>query len=922
MRRSWNEIREHAIKFSKDWENATSEQAERQTFWNEFFDVFDVKRKIVASFEEPVKKLSGQWGFIDLFWKGVLLVEHKSAGKSLDKATSQANDYIQALITNGRHEEVPRYVIISDFQRIALHDYEEGTSIVFPLADFHKHIHEFGFIPGYRQAKIGAVEDPINVRAVEVMGEFHDALEAGGYGGHDLERFLVRILFCLFAEDTGIFERNAFVALIENHTKEDGSDLGPLLARLFQVLNTPVENRQKNLLEDLAEFPYVNGRLFEENLGFADLNAAMRKQLIRCCNLDWSRISPAVFGSLFQSVMEPKERRQVGAHYTSERDILKLINSLFMDELREEFERVKSNPRSLKAFHDRLGSLKFLDPACGCGNFLVVTYRELRLLELEVLKARHAKNRFTDVSAFCLVDVDAMFGIEINEFPALIAEVAMWLIDHQMNLALSETFGQYFVRLPLKKSAKIAHGNALRINWADVIKPEICSYILGNPPFVGHHYQSSSQRKDQEMVMAEIQSSGVIDYVANWYVKAAQFNQGHAIEIGFVSTNSICQGEQASLIWPVLLGKYGMKISFAHRTFSWQSEAKGKAHVHCVIVGLTRIPKSAKRIYEYVNNSELASVTVVKNISPYLVGGSDAVVTVRSSPLCNVPKMMWGNKPTDGGHLIISPTERIDILSREPELEPFIRRFLGGGDLLNDIERYCFWLKDASPSTIKGSPELRRRTEAVREFRQSSKAESTRKFASFPFLFRQISQPDTDYLAVPEVSSENRTYIPIVFLKQSVICSNTLQFVADAQLWHFGILESSMHMAWMRVVCGRLKSDYRYSNSIVYNNFPWPSDIETKQRDGINEKAQAVLDIRERYSDCSLAELYDPLSMPADLLKAHQQLDRAVEKCYRAKAFNSDRERVEFLFELYESLARPLQAAERESKKTRKKKPE
>jgi hypothetical protein len=915
---SWNEIRENALRFSKEWAEATSEQAERQTFWNEFFEVFGLKRKTVASFEEPVRKLSGQWGFIDLFWKGVLLVEHKSAGKPLDKATSQANDYIQGLITTGRHEESPRYVIISDFHRIALHDYEEGTSITFLLADFHKHVNAFAFIPGYRQIKLGAVDDPINVRAVEIMGELHDALEVGGYSGHDLERFLVRILFCLFAEDTGIFERHSFTTLIENHTKEDGSDLGPLLARLFQVLNNPQDKRQKNLLEDLAAFPYVNGRLFEENLGFADLNRNMRSQLLRCCNLDWSRISPAVFGSLFQSVMEPKERRQVGAHYTSERDILKLINSLFLDDLKEEFEKVKHDKRKLKAFHEKLGKLRFLDPACGCGNFLVVTYRELRLLELDVLKLLLKDQQVTDIGIFSLVDVDAMHGIEINEFPALIAEVAMWLIDHQMNLRLSEEFGQYFIRLPLKKSAKIVHANALRVAWDVIIKPEECRYVLGNPPFVGHHYQSAEQRLDQNIVMKDIESSGVIDYVANWHFLAAQFACNSDVHVAFVSTNSICQGEQVDLIWPVILGKFGMKITFAHRTFAWQSEAKGKAHVHCVIVGFSRVASAKKKIYDYDSDPNNPSVDLCENISPYLVAGPDFSIPNRSKPLCDVPKMRWGSKATDGGNFIFTTAEKDSFLLQEPKSICWLRPYYSAEDFIHGDCRWCLWLEGITPAELNLLPLTKSRVEAVREFRLKSKAEATRSYAKYPTLFRQIAQPKSAYLLIPRVSSERRKYIPIGFVSENAIAGD-VQLIEGATVYHFGVLTSSMHMVWTRVVAGKLKSDIRYGKDIVYNNFPWPESPTDKQKATVEMKAQAVLDTRVKYPNSSLADLYDPLTMPPDLVKAHDQLDKAVEQCYRSKPFTSDRERVEYLFSLYEKLtAAPLLPVE-PKKRARKK---
>ncbi len=502
---SWNEIRHNAVAFAKDFAGVTSEHAEAKPFWERFFLVFGITRRVIASFEEAVRNRTGHWSYIDVFWKGTLIVEHKSTGKDLGKAYSQAMDYIQALVSAGRQADVPRYVVVSDFANFKLYDLEEGTEHGFKLAEFHKNVDRFAFIPGYKQHKLTA-EDPINIRAVELLGDLHDALEEGGYAGHDLERFLVRILFCLFAEDTGLFPRNTFTLFVENHTREDGSDLGPQLARLFHVLNQPEDRRQTNLLEELAGLPYVNGDLFAEALGFADFNRAMRDRLLVCCRFDWSRISPAVFGSLFQSVMEPRERRQIGAHYTSERDILKLVRSLFLDDLRAEFDRIKAardtnRNNRLREFHRKLSRLTFLDPACGCGNFLVVTYRELRLLEIGVLKALHGDQRvMIEIQGLSLIDVDAMYGIEINEFPCRIAEVALWLVDHQMNQRLSEEFGQYFARLPLRKRATIPHANALRIDWKDVLPPEKCSYVLGNPPFVGGKYQTDEQRADMAVI--------------------------------------------------------------------------------------------------------------------------------------------------------------------------------------------------------------------------------------------------------------------------------------------------------------------------------------------------------------------------------------------------------------------------------------
>jgi len=597
---SWNEIRHNAIRFSKEWAGETREDAEAKSFWDEFFGVFGIRRRTVASFEEPVKRISGDYGFIDLFWPGILIVEHKSRGKDLGKAESQAFRYIQDLARDeNRKKEIPRYIIVSDFARVALHDLEPEdkrglplfdqrrvVSLDFPLADFQRHIHSFAFIPGYKQ-HIFEDQDPINIQATEILGDLHDTLEFGGYTGHDLERFLVRILFCLFAEDTGIFEREAFKLYIENRTAPDGSDLGLHLPRLFDVLNTAPDKRQKNLDETVAAFPYVNGELFAENLGFADFNRDMRNALIAATRFDWSRISPAVFGSLFQAVMEPKERRQIGGHYTSERDILKVTRSLFLDDLRAEFETRKADRSTgrinrLEEFHDKLCNLRFLDPACGCGNFLVITYRELRQLELDTLKEIFGAQKeltLDEINRVSQVDVDQFYGIEIGEWPARIAEVALWLMDHQMNLNVSDAFGQLYQRLPLKKSPTIVCGNALRLDWEAILPPEKCSYILGNPPFVGAKFQTDEQRADMDAVAGDAENSGLLDYVTGWYFKAADYIQDTRIVVGFVSTNSISQGEQVGVLWNHLFQHWALKIHFAHRTFAWASEARGKAHV-------------------------------------------------------------------------------------------------------------------------------------------------------------------------------------------------------------------------------------------------------------------------------------------------------------------------------------------------------
>jgi len=907
---SWNEIRDRSLAFSREWADESSEDAEAKSFWDGFFNVFGITRRRVASFEAPVKKGDGAGGFIDLLWKGVLLVEHKSRGKDLDRAAKQAFDYFPGL----KERDLPRYVLVSDFARFRLYDLDSNEQHSFALAELAANIHLFGFIAGYQTQNFGQ-QDPVNVRAAEKLGRLHDQFKATGYDGHALEVLLVRVLFCLFAEDTALFERRQFQDYLEQRTHEDGSDLGMHLAQLFQVLDTPPEKRLTSLDEQLAGFPYVNGQLFSEALPITSCDRAMRETLLDCCALDWSRISPAIFGSLFQSIMDTTARRNLGAHYTSETNILKLIRPLFLDELWAEFAKIKHNRNKLFEFLKKLGKLNFFDPACGCGNFLVIAYRELRLLELEVLRqVRQNDQLMLDVFQLIGVNVDQFHGIEIEEWPARIAEVALWLTDHQMNLLVSEEFGHYYARLPLKKAPHIVHGNALQLDWREVVAPHRLSYLLGNPPFVGHHYQTDEQKHDQQQVMGHLNSSGVLDFVCNWHVKATDFMaENPVIRSALVSTNSICQGEQAGILWSYLLSR-GVKIQFAHRTFQWSSEARGQAAVHCVIVGFGLKDAAEKWLFDYDTPKSEPHAIKVANINPYLVDAPDLVVTNRSTPLCDVPRMSWGNKPTDGGHLILTLDERDELLLREPAAAPYIRPYISGGDFINGVQRYCLWLKDVNPTALRHLPLVMARIEQVRQTRLASKAATTRDFARYPTLFRQIAQPDSDYLAVPEVSSERRPFIPIAFVLQEVICSNTVQFVPNATLYHFGMLCSTMHMAWMRTACGRLKSDYRYSNTIVYNNFPWPQPSD-KQQAVIEAAAQAVLDARAKFPTATLADLYDPLTMPPELVKAHQALDKAVDAAYGKASFKSEAERVAFLFERYQQLTAPLATTEKSAKK-------
>lgn len=911
MALSWNEIKDRALRFSKEWKNTTNEEADAKPFLDAFFDVFGITRKKIGTFEHKVKKLSDTDGYIDLLWKGTILIEMKSRGKNLDKAFQQAIDYTHGLKQN----ELPKYVLVCDFYIFRLYDTEEQTTLEFTLDELVNHVQSFGYLLGY-QKKTYKEQDPANIKAAELMGKLHDRLEEIGYEGHPLEVYLVRILFCLFAEDTTIFNKQQFQDYIEQRTAEDGSDLASKLQELFQVLNTPLDKRFKNLDEQLNEFPYVNGKLFEEILPMASFDTKMRLALLDCCYIDWSKISPAIFGSMFQSVMNPKERRNLGAHYTSESNILKLIKPLFLDDLWAEFENIKNNKNKLPEFHKKISELKFLDPACGCGNFLVITYRELRLLELEILRATYKNGQgVLDVSDIIWLDVDMMCGIEYEEFPARIAEVAMWLIDHQMNMLISNEFGQYFARLPLKKSAKIVHADALETDWENVVSKNDLSYIIGNPPFIGSNIMNSFQRNQIVREFENIQGSGVLDYVTGWYLKAAKYIHNTKIKVAFVSTNSIVQGEQTSILWGQMLNKYGIKIHFAHRTFKWSNEAKGNAAVYCVIVGFANYDSINKRIFEYEDIKGEAHELKVKNISPYLIEGKEILIDKKSNPICNVPQIFKGNQPTDGGFLILSEEEKNEYLIKEPNGRKFIKNLISGKEFLNGTNRFCFWIID-SFNEINSLPILKERIRQCKEFRLKSTFADTRKLADRPYQFRDLKNPET-FIVIPATTSENRKYIPFAFFNKEFIPSNSVYIVPNGKLFHFGVLMSAMHMAWVKTLCGRLKSDFRYSKDNVYNNYPWPENPTEKQIQLIEEKAQNVIDVRASFPNSSLADLYNPLTMPPALVKAHNELDKAVDAAYSKQNFSTEAKRMEFLFELYEKYTADLFAKE-QPKKTKK----
>ncbi len=1001
-----NEIRKRLSLFSKEQQGKTNERSQAQTFWLRFYECFGIRAESATIYEQSVKKLSGAQGFIDSFIPGKLIIEHKSAGKDLDAAFDQASEYFLSL----QEAERPRYIITCDFARIRLYDLRGGGKYrQCKLAELSRKADWFMFLVEGEISDI-VEESAADRKAAYAIGALHEALLQANFKGRDLEIFLTRLLFCLFADDTQIFgENNMFRRLMEA-TRADGGDVGRVLAELFQVLDTSDAERQKNLDEALARFAYINGKLFADAARIPSFDSALRAQLIDCAQLDWSDISPAIFGAMFQGVLEKSQpspasgrggsaaegegefykttatrkasRRELGAHYTSERNILRVINPLCMDALRAELNNAKTH-QALTAFYDRLATLTFFDPACGCGNFLVIAFRELRQLEMDTIDrmndaklTKAGKGGLLDVSTLCRVRVSQFYGIEIDESAAHIARVAMWITDHQLNLEAADRFGTTRPSVPLIDSATIVCGNALRLNWRDVLPPAQCSYVLGNPPFVGYSYQSVEQKSDMARVFGKLKGAGVLDYVTCWYAKAADYlrtpslSQGEGregdksvadsqpstptltlpllggeneIACAFVSTNSITQGEQVAILWSYLFSQ-GIQIQFAHRTFQWSNEGKGIAAVHCVIVGFGIPPlplgegwgEGKRKIFDYGDDIKgEPTALAARNINPYLVDAPTVFLEKRRTPICAAPEMTRGSSPVDGGNLLMNDAEKFALLAVEPQAEKWLRPYLMGDEFINNISRWCLWLQGISPAELRAMPQVMKRVEAVKAMRLASTKAATVELANTPTLFGEIRQPTSSrYLAIPKVSSERRNFIPIGYLDAEVICGDKIFFVSDANLYTFGILNSTLHNAWMRTTCGRLKSDYSYSNTIVYNNFPWPENpspqsSSRKRGEGVDVfsphavgrgrsvaegegkielAAQAILDARALYPESSLADLYDPTAMPPELTKAHAALDKAVDAAYQYKGGKDDAARVAFLFERYQQLTSLLPA--------------
>ena len=902
-----------ARSFAEKYRQASSEKRLGQSFWRDFFSfVVGVEDLMSAGieFEYPVRSERGTINFIDVLWPTVLLVEQKSEGKSLDDAEKQARDYVVALPAPMR----PPTIIVSDFRRIRLIEVFAGTTFEFELEEIVDNLPRLELAFGKLAKEATEPEQTADQKAVELMADLFMEFEKAGYGGHELSVFLVRILFLNFGDDTRMWKRTArglFADFIEA-TSQDGMGVGGRLQELFQVLDTPVEERSRTLSPTLADFPYVNGGLFAESLPIFSFTPEMREALRKTTEYDWSKISPAIFGAMFQTVKSKEERRSLGEHYTSEANILKVIRPLFLDEFTEKLRKAWDSPSALKKFHQELAAYKYLDPACGSGNFLVVSYKRLRDIELKLMaRLQELEGKqgdvFLDGRMGLSVTLDQFHGIEINEWSSQIAIVALYLADHQANLEMEEVTGFSPNAFPLSKNAGITHGNALTIAWDSVCPISSNTFIMGNPPFLGSLMMTEEQREETRDIWRNHKRTGLVDFVTNWFLIAGRFVASTGCRAAFVSTNSIIQGEQPALIWGEL-NELDIGIFFAHRPFSWNNEAKGKAAVHVVIVGLAKEPlRGPRSLWTYATVKSSPTLVNASEINAYLLDAPHAVVTTRQSALAsNFPPMFFGSMPRDNGHLSkISFEEAEAIRRQDPVAAKYLRKLIGATELINEVPRFCLWLENAEPSDLRNSPELHRRVEAVRYMRLASKAASTRDAASTAHLFVQRAQPDTPYIAVPRVSSESRSYVPMGFFGPEVIANDALLTVPNAGLDTFSVLMSKPFNVWNSVVSGRLESRFRISQEITYNNFPLP-ELTEEQKGQRAVHGQAILDARAQFTSSSLADLYGPSSMPEPLLRAHQANDKAVLQVFGLKPKARDEEILSRLFTFYSEMTSGL----------------
>jgi len=926
------EQQKQAKAFIERWENRGNERQDTQSFWLDLLQtVYGVENPSeYIKFEDTV--MMDHTSFMDGYIDATkVLIEQKGANKDLSKAIKQSDgsfltpfQQAKRYSANLPYSKQPRWIITCNFKEFYVYDMEKphGEPTVIRLEDLEKEAYRLEFIVGTSNEHLER-EMAISMEAGEIVREIYSALlkqykhPDNPESLHAMNQLIVRLVFCFYAEDAGMFGKKTMFH--DYLSRFSSRDFRRGLLDLFNVLNTPIDERDPYLDDELSAFPYVNGGMFaENNLEVPQFTDELRESILEhaSSSFDWSEISPTIFGAVFESTLNPETRRSGGMHYTSIENIHKVIDPLFLDALKEELNEIRQikQPATLKKraqqFQEKLSRLVFFDPACGSGNFLTETYLSLRRLENEAIKLYVGDTVLLDVGYDLVkVKISQLYGIEINDFAVSVANAALWIAESQM---LEETLSIAYSNmqfLPIKSYSNIVEGNALKLNWEEIVPKEKLSYIIGNPPFVGHSIQNEQQKKEIRSIYVdengkEYNLAGKIDYVAGWYFKAASLISNTNIKVAFVSTNSICQGEQVVGVWQPLYKRFGVNIDFAYQTFKWGSEAKDKAAVHCVIVGFsTNLNNEKKQLFSSTDKLDL-----VDNINPYLLSGKTIFVESVKTPICPVSPMYFGSKPTDGGYFFLTPEEKQVIVRKEPQSEKYIRKVLGAQEYINNVERYCLWLVGITPSELKSSPMIYERVKKVREFRLASKAESTRKFADRPTEFKQNAQPNKPYLIVPRVSSENRRYVPIGYIDPEVIATDATQIIPNATLYEFGVITSNVHMAWMRTVAGRLKSDYRYSSTIVYNTFPWPK-ITEEQKEYISKTAQGILDARALESESSLADLYNDVIMPVELRKAHQANDIAVMKAYGMikkvsgkDKLMSETETISKLFEMYEEL--------------------
>ncbi len=912
-----------AKKFAEYWHNRGDEKSDTQSFWfmllREIFGVQEPEK--IFEFEKRVKDETTN--FIDCYIDSTkVMIEQKTLGKDLRKGIKQSDGSVlspfqqaKRYITNLPVSKHPRWLITCNFSEFLVYDMEKpnGEPEQIFLKDLPKDYYRLQFLIDTGNDSIKR-EMEISLKAGELVGKLYDLI-LKQYKNPDspdtlksLNKLCVRLVFCLYAESAGIFGKHQ---MFHDYLKKfPVSEIRSKLIELFKILDTKPENRDAYLDEDLLAFPYVNGGLFaDENIEIPRFTEEIVHLLLHNASedFDWSDISPTIFGAVFESTLNPETRRSGGMHYTSIENIHKVIDPLFLDDLKSEFASIleikvnKTRFARLEDFRNKLANLTFLDPACGSGNFLTETYISLRRLENEALRAIHGGQMLLNMDDLIKVGIHQFYGIEINDFAVTVAKTALWIAESQMMKETEEIIDTNLDFLPLKSYANIVEGNSLRIDWESVVPKEKLSYIMGNPPFVGYSLQSKEQKNDILSIYIDekgkpYKTAGKIDYVAGWYFKATQLMQNTAIQTAFVSTNSITQGEQVASVWKPLFERFGIHIDFAYRTFRWDSEASLKAHVHCVIIGF-RCTNNENHRRLYDNGTE----KYVKNINAYLIDSPDIFIESRKRPLSGVPKIIKGSSPVDGGNFFLTTEEKEKLLKTEPKAEKYIKRFLGAREFLHNEERWCLWLLNATPNDLKSLPDVMKRVKAVYNFRMKSTKEATRKYAEYSTRFMELRQPNTSYILIPRHSSENRKYIPFGFMSEDVICGDANNMLPDATLYHFGVLTSNVHMAWTKTVAGRLEMRYRYSNDIVYNNFPWCNPTE-EQKKKIEQTAQMILDARAKYPDCSLADLYDELTMPPELRKAHQANDLAVMSAYGFDRKITESECVAELMKIYKKL--------------------